>query len=72
MSTVSVSYEEAPFGRLHWKVLLGGVFGQYSDGFMLGSIGIALSLATTELGLTPWMLGFIGAASCSAASLPVP
>ena len=63
MSTVSVSYEEAPFGRLHWKVLLGGVFGQYSDGFMLGSIGIALSLATTELGLTPWMLGFIGAAS---------
>ena len=63
MSTVSVSYEEAPFGRLHWKVLLGGVFGQYSDGFMLGSIGIALSLATTELGLTSWTLGLIGAAS---------
>lgn len=63
MSTVSVSYEEAPFGKLHWKVLLGGVFGQYSDGFMLGSIGIALSLATVELGLTPWTLGLIGAAS---------
>lgn len=59
----AVSYEEAPFGPLHRKVLFGGAFGQFSDGFMLGSIGIALSLATDELGLNAWTLGLIGAAS---------
>lgn len=63
MDTNAVSFEHAPFGKLHRKVLFGGVFGQFSDGFMLGSIGIALSLATDELGLTSWTLGMLGAAS---------
>lgn len=63
MDQNAVGFEHAPFGKLHRKVLFGGVFGQFSDGFMLGSIGIALSLATDELGLTAWTLGMIGAAS---------
>lgn len=39
------------------------MLGQFSDGYILGSIGISMSLATTALALDSWWLGLIGAAS---------
>lgn len=57
------NYETAPLGRIHKKVIGGGMLGQYSDGYILGSIGISMSLATEYLGLDAWWLGLIGAAS---------
>ena len=59
----SVSYKEAPLCALHKKVIAGGMLGQFSDGYILGSIGISMSLATAALGLDAWWLGLIGAAS---------
>ena len=56
-------YEDAPFCGLHRKVIGGGMLGQFSDGYILGSIGISMSLATVALGLDAWWLGLIGAAS---------
>lgn len=56
-------YEEAAFCRLHRKVIGGGMLGQFSDGYILGSIGISMSLATGALSLDAWWLGLIGAAS---------
>ena len=47
----SVSYKEAPLCALHKKVIAGGMLGQFSDGYILGSIGISMSLATAALGL---------------------
>lgn len=66
MTTISVrayEFEEAPLRRLHIKAAVGGMGGQFSDGYVLGLIGIAMSLATTPLGLTTYWLGLIGAAS---------
>lgn len=57
------SYEDAPLCALHKKVIAGGMLGQFSDGYILGSIGISMSLATTALALDSWWLGLIGAAS---------
>ena len=56
-------YEEAAFCRLHRKVIGGGMLGQFSVGYILGSIGISMSLATGALSLDAWWLGLIGAAS---------
>lgn len=56
-------YEEAPLSRVHRKVIGGGMLGQFSDGYILGSIGISMSLATEALKLDAWWLGLIGAAS---------
>ena len=57
------SYEDAPLCALHKKVIAGGMLGQFSDGYILGSIGISMSLATTALALNSLWLGLIGAAS---------
>lgn len=36
------SYEDAPLCALHKKVIAGGMLGQFSDGYILGSIGISI------------------------------
>lgn len=56
-------FEEAPLSRFHLRVVLSGTGGQFADGFSLGIIGIALSLAATPLGLSSWWMGALGAAS---------
>lgn len=67
MSTVVsesiASYEDAPFGKIHRKVILGGMLGQFSDGYILGIIGIAMSLASSSLQLNSYWEGLIGSAS---------
>jgi len=44
-------------------VALGASGGEFSDGFGLGIIGICLSRATLQLGLTPAWIGLLGGAS---------
>ena len=57
------SYEDAPFGKIHRKVISGGMLGQFSDGYILGIIGIAMSLAASSLQLNSFWEGLIGSAS---------
>ncbi|PVZ41186.1 MFS transporter [Pseudomonas sp. CC120222-01a] len=57
------AFDEAPLRRLHIKAATGGMGGQFSDGYVLGLIGIAMSLATSPLGLTTYWQGLIGSAS---------
>lgn len=56
-------FDEAPLRPLHIKASVGGMGGQFSDGYLLGLIGIAMSMATEPLGLTTSWLGLIGSAS---------
>jgi putative MFS transporter len=57
------SFDESPVRPLHIKAAIGGVGGQFCDGYVLGIIGIAISLATTPLGLDALSLGLLGGAA---------
>lgn len=57
------SYDDAPLKAFHARVAVAAVGGVFSDGFGLGSIGIALSLAESDLQLTPLWMGLLGGAS---------
>lgn len=58
-----VAYDEAPTNRFHLLVSVAAAGGQFSDGYILGTIGIALSLATDTLHLNALWLGLLGGAS---------
>jgi MFS transporter, putative metabolite transport protein len=58
-----VAYDEAPLRAFHLRVAVASTGGVFSDGFGLGIIGIALSLAAPELALGAWWLGILGGAS---------
>lgn len=59
----SIAFEDAPLRPFHIRTVLSGTGGQFSDGYVLGIIGIAISLATGPLQLTTLWLGLLGAAS---------
>jgi len=56
-------FEDAPFTAFHRRIAVTGAGGFLSDGYSLGIIGIALTLAKGPLGITSWWLGAVGAAS---------
>jgi putative MFS transporter len=58
-----IAYDDAPVRLFHFRVAIGASGGEFSDGFGLGIIGIALSLATPALHLTALWTGLIGGAS---------
>ena len=58
-----VEYDDAPVRLFHFRVAIGASGGELCDGFGLGIIGIALSLATPALHLTALWTGLIGGAS---------
>ena len=58
-----IAFESAPFTAFHRRVALSGAGGSFSDGYSLGIVGIALTLAKGPLGLTAWWMGAVGAAS---------
>jgi MFS transporter, putative metabolite transport protein len=58
-----IEYDEAPVRLFHFRVAIGASGGEFSDGFGLGIIGIALSLATPALHLTALWTGLIAGAS---------
>jgi MFS transporter, putative metabolite transport protein len=61
--SASIDYEDAPLRRFHIRVCVASTGGVFADGFALGIIGIALSLAAPELGLSDVWLGLLGGAS---------
>lgn len=58
-----IEYDDAPVRLFHFRVAIGASGGEFSDGYGLGIIGIALSLATPALHLTALWTGLIGGAS---------
>ena len=57
------AYEDAPLRPFHLRVTVASFGGVFSDGAGLGIVGLALSLATPVLGLTPVWLGLLGGGS---------
>jgi len=58
-----VSFEDLPLSRFHIRTVFSGTGGQFSDGIVLGIIGIAVSMAAGPLQLTAIWMGLLGAAS---------
>ncbi|EOG3620264.1 MFS transporter [Pseudomonas putida] len=58
-----VSFEDLPLSRFHIRTVFSGTGGQFSDGFVLGIIGIAVSMAAGPLQLNAIWMGLLGAAS---------
>jgi MFS transporter, putative metabolite transport protein len=58
-----VPFDEAPLRALHWRLALASTAGVFADGYGLGIIGIALSIAAPQLQLDPVWIGLIGGAS---------
>lgn len=67
MSTITTKtkYEDIPLNRFHVRVAIAGSGGQFSDGFVLGIVGIVLASAREDLQLTPLLTGLLGAATLS-------
>ncbi|RQR22619.1 MFS transporter [Burkholderia sp. Bp9143] len=55
--------EDVPLRGFHLRVAFSGTGGQFSDGFVLGIIGIAVSMAAGTLHLNALWMGALGAAS---------
>lgn len=58
-----VLLEDVPLRPFHVGVAFSGTGGQFSDGFVLGIIGIAVSMAAGPLHLDALWMGLLGAAS---------
>lgn len=58
-----VLLEDLPLRPFHLRVAFSGTGGQFSDGFVLGIIGIAVSMAAGPLHLDALWMGLLGAAS---------
>lgn len=64
-TTATTKYEDIPLNRFHLRVAIAGSGGQFSDGFVLGIVGIVLASAREDLQLTPLLTGLLGAATLS-------
>src|ERR1700693_3635845 len=62
-SGVAVDYDDAPLRLFHIRVAVASCGGVFSDGYGLGIIGISLSHAPPQLGLSPVWMGLLGGAS---------
>ncbi|GAB3630587.1 MFS transporter [Pandoraea terrae] len=60
---MQILLEDLPLRRFHLRVAFSGTGGQFSDGFVLGIIGIAVSMAAGPLHLNALWMGLLGAAS---------
>jgi MFS transporter, putative metabolite transport protein len=59
----AIDFDDAALRPFHWRVAIASTGGVFADGYGLGIIGIALSLAAPQLGLGSLWLGLIGGAS---------
>lgn len=56
-----INFDDAPFSPVHKKIAIGTFMGQVCDGYVIGIVGIALTYATTTLGLDSNWMGLVGA-----------
>ncbi|QNA91955.1 MULTISPECIES: MFS transporter [unclassified Microbacterium] len=61
--SATTKYEDIPLNKFHVRVAIAGSGGQFSDGFVLGIVGIVLASAKDDLQLTPLLIGMLGAAT---------
>jgi putative MFS transporter len=59
----AIAYDDAQPTRFHARVSIAAAGGLFTDGYVLGTIGIALSLAREPLHLDSLWLGLLGGAS---------
>ena len=63
MSTATVKIDDLPIGRFHLKIA-GLTFGaHFTDGYILGLIGIAFTLLSPQMQLDAFWQGLIGASA---------
>ncbi len=55
----TVAYDDVPLQAFHLRAAVASFGGVFCDGFGLGTIGLVLELATSELHLTPQWLGLL-------------
>lgn len=55
--------DAAPISRFHIRVCVYTVGGMFCDGYIIGSIGLALPLLTKQMGLGSWWEGALAAAA---------
>ncbi|MGE7837409.1 MFS transporter [Viridibacillus arvi] len=62
-SVNTIKLDDAPLNRFHIKIA-GLTFGaHFTDGYILGIIGFALTLMTPQMGLSPFWVGLIGSSA---------
>ncbi|MET9529319.1 hypothetical protein ABZY02_01905 [Streptomyces sp. NPDC006649] len=59
----SYSFDDAPLNRFHLKVTALTFGANFSDGYQLGVIGIALTLMAPQMGLGAVWQGMLGASA---------
>jgi putative MFS transporter len=57
------AFDDAPLNRFHLRITALTFCANFSDGYELGIIGIALPLITPQLGLGPVWIGMLGASA---------
>ena len=58
-----MTLDDAPLNRFHLRVTAYTTGGEFCDGYVLGMIGIALTLIVPALGLDPVWIGLIGSSA---------
>ncbi|CAM04111.1 putative MFS transporter [Saccharopolyspora erythraea NRRL 2338] len=62
-TTEAASFDDVPLNRFHLKITALTFGANFSDGYQLGIIGIALTLIAPQLGLGPAWQGLLGASA---------
>lgn len=63
MAKQIVKLDDTPLNKFHYKMTALTFGGHFTDGYVLGMIGIALTLLTPQLDLSPFWVGLIGSSA---------
>ncbi|MBI0580723.1 MFS transporter [Neobacillus cucumis] len=63
MTNQIVKLDDAPLNKFHYKMTALTFGGHFTDGYVLGMIGIALTLLTPQFDLNPYWVGLLGSSA---------
>lgn len=63
MMSQSITMDDAPFNKFHFRVTVYTTGGMFCDGYIMGVIGIALALLTPQMHLSALWAGLIGSSA---------